>query len=65
MENKTDILSAWREYQSLPDNEWRKDFFYLKTGGFVAIIRMGVAVELLVHRAAIKLLRGDIVWIKR
>ena len=36
MENKTDISASWREYQSLPDNEWRKDFFCPKTGGFVA-----------------------------
>ena len=31
-----DISAAWREYQSLPDNEWRKDFFCFETGGFVA-----------------------------
>ena len=36
MENKTDILAAWHEYQSLPDSEWRKDFFCPNTGGFVA-----------------------------
>ena len=36
MENTIDILAAWREYQALPDNEWRKDFFCPETGGFVA-----------------------------
>ena len=36
MEKKTDISAAWREYQSLLDSEWRKDFFCPETGGFVA-----------------------------
>ena len=31
-----DISAAWREYQSLPSSEWRKDFFCPETGGFVA-----------------------------
>ena len=30
-----DISAAWREYQSLPDNEWRKDFFCPETGGYL------------------------------
>ena len=36
MENTIDILAAWREYQALPDSEWRKDYFNEATGGFVA-----------------------------
>ena len=36
LENKNDISAAWCEYQSLPDNEWRKDFFCPEIGGFVA-----------------------------
>lgn len=32
----TIIEEAWQEYLSLPDNEWRKDFFCDTTGGFVA-----------------------------
>ena len=45
---------AWREYQSLPENEWRKDSYHQETGGFVAthmlkardtMKRRGIAVE--------------------
>ena len=35
MENKTDISASWREYQALPDNEWRKDFFCPENGGYL------------------------------
>lgn len=30
------LVEAWQEYLSLPDSEWRKDFFGDTTGGFVA-----------------------------
>ena len=30
-----DISAAWREYQSLPSSEWRKDFFCPETGGYL------------------------------
>ena len=55
--NKTpniDADEAWNEYQSLPDNEWRKDHYYQETGGFVAthvlkakdtMKRRGIAME--------------------
>lgn len=36
MESKTDILASWKEYQSLPDNEWRKDYFCHDNGGYLA-----------------------------
>ena len=36
LDSKTDIAAAWHEYQSLPNNEWRKDFFCPENGGFVA-----------------------------
>ena len=32
---QTDIASARREYDTLPDQEWRKDFFSEETGGFL------------------------------
>lgn len=31
-----DADEAWKEYQSLPDDEWRKDHYYQETGGYVA-----------------------------
>ena len=36
METRNTILASWREYQSLPSSEWRKDFFCPHSGGFVA-----------------------------
>ena len=30
-----EATEAWQEYQSLPDNEWRKDYFNPTNGGFV------------------------------
>ena len=36
MKAQTDIASARKEYDALPDQEWRKDFFSEETGGFVA-----------------------------
>ena len=36
LDSKTDIAAAWHEYQSLPNSEWRKDFFCPENGGFVA-----------------------------
>ena len=36
LDTLNDILASWREYQSLPSPEWRKDFFSIDTGGFVA-----------------------------
>ena len=50
----TDIASARKEYDALPDQEWRKDFFSDETGGFVAthifkekddLRRSGIAAE--------------------
>ena len=35
MEKTNDILASWREYQALPDSEWRKDFFCPETGGYL------------------------------
>ena len=35
MKNTNDILSSWKEYQSLPNSEWRKDFFCPETGGYL------------------------------
>jgi hypothetical protein len=35
LESKTDISASWREYQSLPDGEWRKDFFCPENGGYL------------------------------
>ena len=31
-----EIARSWLEYQSLPDREWRKDYFNWETGGYVA-----------------------------
>ena len=31
-----EIVRSWIEYQSLPDREWKKDYFCWKTGGYVA-----------------------------
>ena len=31
-----EIVRSWIEYQSLPDREWRKDYFSWETGGYVA-----------------------------
>ena len=51
-----EATEAWQEYQSLPDNEWRKDSYYQETGGFVAthmlkakdtMKRHGIAVEVM------------------
>ena len=36
MQIEKDILKSFRAFQSLPDREWRKDFFSWETGGFVA-----------------------------
>ena len=33
---ETSVERSWREYQALPDKEWRKDFFDPLSGGFVA-----------------------------
>ena len=30
------LEQSWIEYQALPHNEWRKDFFCFETGGYVA-----------------------------
>ena len=35
LEKTNDISAAWREYQSLPSSEWRKDFFCFETGGYL------------------------------
>ena len=36
LENQNDILASWQEHQALPDSEWRKDYYFPDTGGFVA-----------------------------
>ena len=35
LESKIDIASSRREYDALPESEWRKDFFSEATGGYL------------------------------
>jgi len=35
LKNTTEIVRSWLEYRSLPNQEWRKDYFSWVTGGYV------------------------------